>query len=312
MPPGVPSAPGLISIVTPAYNEETVLSGVIRRIVAAVAQWPHEVIIVDDGSRDGTWAVIESLKRELPQVRGLRFTRNFGHQAAIVAGLAAAGGEAVVMLDSDGQHPPEPIPDFVRLWREGHVVVQGIRTQTEDEGAMKALTSRLFYRTLVGLGGPRVERGSADFRLLGRPAVDVVLDSVGPLLFLRGLVPWLGFPQASVPFDAPARGGGRTKYTWLRMIQFSIEGVMSFSIVPLRLAIALGLTVAASSFLYLLFVVVAWFTNTRVTPGWASVAGLMSLFGGIQLVMIGVLGEYLGRLFLSQLNRPHYVIRDEV
>lgn len=299
-----------VSVIIPAHNEAETLPTVVPAVAQALHGTAHEIVIVDDGSSDDTWRCIIGLAATWPQVRGVRLTRNFGHQAALLAGLQSARGEAMLMMDADGQHPPDRIPAFVEAWRQGAVVVQGIRTETEGEGAFKRWTSRTFYRVLAAVGGPDIPVGSADFRLLGRPVVDTVLASVGPLLFLRGLIPWLGFPVSQVTFRAPRRFGGRTSYTALRMLRFSIHGLLSFTTVPLRLATVLGLVVAAFSFAYLLLVLVVWLSSSAVVPGWASVMGLLSLLGGIQLVTIGVVGEYLGRIFVAHLNRPHFVVRD--
>ena len=299
----------MISVVIPAFNEDANLAPLVSEIGRVLAAHPHEIIIVDDGSTDGTWDSIARLKDSHPQISGIRLTRNFGHQAALLAGLTAARGDAVIMMDGDGQHPPACLPRFVAEWERGSHVVQGVRLSTEGEGAMKGWTSRTFYRVLSWAGGPSIPTGSADFRLLSREALDAVLRSVGPLLFLRGLIPWLGYPAAHVPFEAHRRRAGAPQYTVWRMLRLSVHGLLSFTLVPLRLAMFLGLTVAAFSFLYLLVVIGAWFVSSTVVPGWASVMGLLALLGGIQLVTIGVLGEYLGRVFVAQLNRPHFVVR---
>jgi polyisoprenyl-phosphate glycosyltransferase len=302
----------LISVVAPAHNEEDSLKQFTLKVISELSSVNHEIILVDDGSTDRTWGAILELRKDYPHVRGIRFTRNFGHQSAILAGLIAARGQAVIMMDSDGQHPESLIPRLIESWENGHDVVQTVRTQNVEEGLLKRITSRLFYSVLGILSGVKVPCGSADFRLLSRTAVDEILHSAGPQLFLRGLISWMAFPTAYVPFNAEARAGGKSSYTWRRMIRLSIDGLMTFSIIPLRLAIALGISISALSFLYLIYIVVIWLTSTKVVPGWASVAGLLSLLGGIQLLTIGVLGEYLGRLFISNLNRPHFVIKERI
>jgi len=299
-------------VVVPAFNEASTLPEVVPAILRALGADAGEIVVVDDGSTDGTWAAIAALRQAHARVKGVRLTRNFGHQAAILAGLRAATGEAVIMMDADGQHPPECLPQLVAEWRRGHHVVQGVRVSTDGEGLLKRATSRGFYRSLAAMGGPEIPIGSADFRLLSRQALDVLLASVGPLLFLRGLIPWLGYPVAYVPFTARRRLGGETSYTWFRMLRFSVHGLLSFTTVPLRIATLLGLVVAAFSFAYLLLVLAVLVTGTAVVPGWASVMGLLSLLGGIQLVTIGVVGEYLGRVFVAQLNRPHFVVSERL
>lgn len=301
-----------ISVIVPAHNEADTLPTVVPEIAAALAAEAYEVIVVDDGSTDGTWAAVQALRARVPQVVGVRLTRNFGHQAALLAGLREARGDAVITMDADGQHPPDRLPALVEAWRRGAMVVQGVRVATTGEPRMKRWTSRAFYRALAWLGGPPIPVGSADFRLMGRPAVDVLLESVGPLLFLRGLIPWLGYPVTHVEFVAGRRLGGHTSYTWWRMLRFSVHGLLSFTTVPLRLATVLGLVVAAFSFAYLLLVLAVWWMDVAAVQGWASVMGLLSLLGGIQLATIGVLGEYLGRVFEAQLKRPHFVVRDRL
>ena len=302
----------LISIVAPAHNEEETLPAFVEKVSLELADTDHEIVIVDDGSTDRTWATIRHLKEQYPTVRALRFTRNFGHQSAILAGLAEARGRAVIMMDSDGQHPESLIPELMKCWSEGYDVVQAVRTKTDAEGFLKKVSSNLFYRILVKLSGVAVPHGSADFRLLSRTVVDAVLQSAGSQLFLRGLIPWMGFPTVYVPFEAARRLAGRSSYTWKRMIRLSVDGLMTFSIIPLRIAIALGISISALSFLYLVYIVVIWATASDVVHGWASMTGLLSLLGGIQLFTVGVVGEYLGRLYISNLNRPHFIVKEQV
>lgn len=302
----------LISVVAPAHNEEESLPAFLQKISLELADTEHEIIIVDDGSTDRTWTTIHRLREQYPNLRGIRFTRNFGHQSAILAGLAEARGRAVIMMDSDGQHPESLIPELIRRWSEGYEVVQAVRTRTADEGFLKKVSSNIFYRVLVKLSGVDVPHGSADFRLLSRTVVNAVLHSAGSQLFLRGLIPWMGFPTAYVPFEAARRIGGRSSYTWLRMIRLSIDGLMTFSIIPLRMAIALGFCISVLSFLYLVYIVVIWATSSQVVHGWASMTGLLALLGGIQLVTVGIVGEYLGRLYISNLNRPHFVVKEQM
>jgi polyisoprenyl-phosphate glycosyltransferase len=298
--------------VAPAHNEEESLPVFVQKVSLELADTDHEFIIVDDGSSDRTWATILRLKEEYPGVRGLRFTRNFGHQSAILAGLSEARGRAVIMMDSDGQHPESLVPELISRWSDGYDVVQAVRTRTEDEGFLKRISSNLFYRILVRLSGVDVPHGSADFRLLSRSVVDAVVHSAGSQLFLRGLIPWMGFPTVYVPFEASSRIAGRSSYTWKRMIRLSVDGLMTFSIIPLRVAIALGISISALSFLYLVYIVVIWATAADVVHGWASMTGLLSLLGGIQLFTVGVVGEYLGRLYISNLNRPHFIVKEQV
>ncbi len=300
----------MISVVMPAHNEAQALARVVERVLGALAGEEVEVIVVDDGSTDGTWAEIDRLAASTPAVSGLRLSRNFGHQAALVAGLEAARGEAVAMLDADGQHPPELLPTFLARWREGFAVVQGVRREGAGEGLFKRASSRLFYRLLRRLAGVPLQEGAADFRLLSREARDAVLRAAGPAPFLRALLPWLGLPTAYVPFAAEPRLGGESSYTLRRMLRLSLDGILGFSVVPLRLASALGALVSLVSFAYLAYVLAVRLATGHAVPGWASTAGLLSLLGGIQLLTLGILGEYLGRVFTASLSRPLYVVAE--
>ena len=300
-----------ISVVLPVHEEAEALETVVSRIAAALAGESYEIVLVDDGSRDRSWEVIVRLRARFPMVRGIRFTRNFGHQSAILAGLIAARGRAVIMMDSDGQHPPEVIPDLVARWRGGASVVQAVRTGVADAGPVKRWTSRVFYRLFTALAGVPIAPGSADFRLLARPVVAQVLASAGPLLFLRGLIPWLGYPADTVEFTVQRRLAGRSSYDLRRMVRLSIHGLLGFSINPLRVASALGIVVSLLSFLYLVYIVGIWLTSDAVVAGWASTAGLLAFLGGIQLLTLGILGEYVGRVFMANLERPPFVIREQ-
>lgn len=299
-----------ISVVLPAHNEAAALPGVLARLLIVLAGESHEVIVVDDGSADDTWEVVRTQATQHPAVRGLKLSRNFGHQAALLAGLAAARGKAVLTLDADGQHPPELLPKMIELWRGGAAVVQGVREQTAGEGLGKKLTSRLFYRLLTALAGVDLKAGSADFRLLSRSAADAVVSAAGPAPFLRGLIPWLGLPTAYLPFVAERRLAGKTSYTLRRMVRLSLDGILGFSVVPLRLAIGVGALVSLVSFLYLVYVLAIRLQTGEAVPGWASTAGLLSLLGGFQLLTLGILGEYLGRVFVATLGRPQYVVAE--
>lgn len=305
------ASPPEISVVLPVHEEAGALGAVVARIAAALADESYEIVLVDDGSRDASWQVILGLRAAHPHLVGIRFTRNFGHQSAILAGLIAARGDAVIMMDSDGQHPPELLPELVARWRAGALVVQGIRIDDDAESAFKRGTSRLFYRAFTALAGVRIPRGSADFRLLSRSVLDKVLASSGPLLFLRGLIPWLGFQAENVPFTVERRLAGRTSYSLRRMLQLSVHGLLGFSINPLRFASAMGIAVSLLAFIYLAYIVTIWFTSREVVPGWASTAGLLAFLGGIQLLTLGILGEYVGRIFTAHLDRPPFVIQEQ-
>ena len=300
----------LVSVVIPAHNEKQSLPALVVELAETLSAWPHEIIVVDDGSTDGTWAEIVAIGHRAPQVHGIRFTRNFGQQAALIAGLRAAVGEAVVTMDADGQHPADLLPSLIDAWQRGHLVVQTIREPSGDEGWLKRTTSDSFYRLWSVLSGVNIVRGASDFRLLDRRVVDALLSIQGSLGFLRGLVHWMGFDIHYVRFEVRSRTGGTPAYTWKRMLAFSVDGLTAFSVVPLRLAIALGLSMALVACAYLGWILFVWVASNRVVPGWASTAGLIALIGGIQLFTIGVLGEYVGRIFLKTTDRPQFIVAE--
>jgi polyisoprenyl-phosphate glycosyltransferase len=299
-----------ISVVMPAFNESASLRRVVSDVCAALKDWTHEVVIVDDGSSDNTWAVIQELGVEQPTIHGIRLTRNFGHQAALVAGLRASHGSAVIMMDADGQHPPELLPALIRRWEGGDRIVQTVRTSSAGESWLKRTTSSLFYRLWSALSGVPIVAGTADFRLLDRVVLETLLSSSGSLTFLRGLLPWLGYQMSCVPFEARARCAGQSAYTWRRMLRLSLDGLIAFSVVPLRLTMGLGISMSAISLLYLCYILAVWLLSSQVISGWASIAGLVALVGGIQLFTIGVLGEYVGRIFLRTTDRPQFVVAE--
>lgn len=299
-----------ISVVMPAFNESGSLRRVVSEVCAILREWSYEVIIVDDGSSDTTWAVVQALCAEQHVIRGIRLTRNFGHQAALVAGLKASRGSAVITMDADGQHPPALLPALIRQWENGNRIVQTVRTSSKGESWLKRTTSTLFYRLWSTLSGVPIVAGTADFRLLDRVVLETLLLSSGSLTFLRGLLPWLGYQMSCVPFEAEPRFAGQSAYTWRRMIRLSLDGLMAFSVVPLRLAMGLGITMSAISLLYLGYILGVWLLSSQVISGWASIAGLVALVGGIQLFTIGVLGEYVGRIFLRTTDRPQFVIAE--
>lgn len=301
---------GRVSVVLPAHNEAGNLATVVASLRDALPEEDVEIIIVDDGSTDGTWQTILDIAKRA-DVRGLRLSRNFGQQAAILAGLEAARGDAVITMDADGQHPPEVISSLLAAWRGGARIVQALRLDSEDTPVLKKLTSHCFYWVLSRLAAVRIEAGSSDFRLLDRRTVDIIRRHAGPIPFLRGMLPWLALPTETIRYQAKARLSGDTSYPLGRMVRLSLDGILSFSTVPLRLATAIGGFVSALAFAYLVYVAVIRFTSGEAVPGWASTAGLLSLLGGFQLLTLGILGEYLGRLFIGSLGRPLFVVADE-
>jgi len=301
-----------LSFVLPAFNEAenvAAMTAMLRKAGERTGlSW--EILWVDDGSTDGTDRALRALCERDPRVRTVRFSRNFGHMAALTAGMenARAVG-AVVTLDADGQHPPAMIPRMVRLWQEGADVVQTVRTATAGEGSLKRITSRGFYAVLNYLSDLDLAEGAADFRLLDRQVVDALVALPERVRFVRGLVQWIGFRRVLLPYKAKARMAGRTKYSLGKMVQLSLNGITSFSIRPLRLSFFLGLAVLALATVYGAYVIVAHAIGVDLVKGWSSLLMSVLVLGGIQLVMLGILSEYLGRIYLEIKNRPLYVER---
>lgn len=298
------------SIVIPALNEEASLPVLINQIELSLRGQFYEVVFVDDGSDDNTWNVIQSAVRRHRNWQAIRLTRRFGHQAALSAGIRAARGRAVIMMDADGQHPPELIPAMVERWRDGAKVVQMIRGDASGASIFKRATSAIFYRIFSSLSEVSIKPSSSDFRLLDRSVVDLINREDGQVPFLRGLVPWLGCRTEEISYQPKPRLGGKTKYSLFRMMSLATHGVMNFSIMPLRLATYAGLAFATLSFAYLCYIAWIGIYSPAAVSGWASTAGLIALLGGVQLICVGLLGEYLGRLFTAQLGRPPFVVAE--
>ncbi|MFZ5690416.1 MAG: glycosyltransferase family 2 protein [Pseudomonadota bacterium] len=299
-----------ISVVLPAFNE----AGNIARMAATLdgvlkPLGRYEIVFVDDGSSDGTLAAIRAAADTFPQVRYVSFTRNFGHQEALRAGLRHARGRAVIVMDADFEHPPELIPQLVAAWRDGAKVVATRREDGEaDLPALKSVTSRLYYRLLDAIGDVRIEPGSSDFMLLDRSVADTVNGFADQDVFLRGAVRWLGFPTKTIAFSRGARTYGESKYTLRRMIDLAVTGIAAHSVRPLRLAIWLALGFAALGLLLLVYSVVSYLLVPQTVTGWTSIMATIALLGAAQLLVLGIIGEYVGRTLREARGRPTYII----
>jgi dolichol-phosphate mannosyltransferase len=299
--------PKLLSLVVPAYNEEGNLIPLYEELCTHLDGQSWELVIVDDGSRDRTWQVIEELTQKDPRVRGLSLSRNFGHQYALLAGLKDARGDAVVSLDADLQHPPAMIPELVERWKCGINVVHTQRRAEGELGWFKRETSRWFYRLISRLSGLSIHEGQSDFRLLDRRVVTAVTGMVEADLFLRGLVHWVGYRSETVPYRVRKRSWGRSKYSLGRMLYLALAGVTSVSTLPLRLGIIAGFVTSGLAFLEILYVVfVSW--KGDPVPGWASLAGLVALLFGMNFILLGFLGIYVGHIFGRVQNHPPFLI----
>ena len=302
-----------LSVVTPAFCEAGNLLVLYRELIAAlsVEKITWELIIVDDGSTDDTWEEILALHQQDPRVRGLRLSRNFGHQFALFAGLANAMGHAVITMDADLQHPPAVIPQLLKHWRQGSKIVHTVRIDHEGIVWWKKMTSRLFYKTFSLLSGVELSAGMADFRLLDRQVVNELLQFNERSLFIRGLINWLGYSSSKVEFQCRARFAGKSKYTVSRMLRFAWTGLSSFSIVPLRIATILGAVTSLMAFCGIAYAVWGKLFDKAV-PGWASVIGIESLLFGILFMMLGIIGEYVGRILEEVRRRPRFFIDERV
>jgi glycosyltransferase involved in cell wall biosynthesis len=299
-----------VSIVVPAYNEEGNLSKLHSELLKAlsVLNLSWELIICDDGSTDKTWDETVRLNERDKNVRGVRLSRNFGHQYALYAGLAVASGQAVISMDADLQHPPELIPILLARWQQGYKIVFTVRLDSDDVPLLKRTTSRLFYRVFSFLSGVRIEEGMADFRLLDRQVVRTLLQCREGGLFLRGLVPWIGYPSCKVEYQPQKRFAGRTKYSLTKMLRLAWNGIVSFSIIPLRLGIGIGMVTSLIAFGGIVYAIYSRFISGTAVPGWASAVSIISFLFGVLFVVLGLMGEYIGRIFMEVRGRPRFVI----
>ncbi|MGH2953240.1 MAG: glycosyltransferase family 2 protein [Solirubrobacterales bacterium] len=303
--------PDLVSVVSPVFDEEETLRAFHDRVVSALAGLDLELVLVDDGSRDATPRILAELAAGDPRIKVVSLSRNFGHQAALTAGLDNARGDAVVMLDSDLQDPPELIPTMLDHWRRGSDVVFAVRTVRTGETRLKLATASWFYRLFSRLAQIELTRNSGDFRLLDRRALDALGAMRERNRFLRGMTVWVGFTQTAVSYERDPRPAGETKYTPRKMLRFSLDAISSFSHVPLQLATVMGFIVSAIAFLGIPIAIGLRIAGEFV-PGIASVLLAVLLLGGIQLITVGIIGEYLGRVYDEVKQRPLYVVRDRV
>jgi polyisoprenyl-phosphate glycosyltransferase len=307
--------PEMISIVVPCLNEEEVLRDTNRRLVAVLEQLPRrfEILYVDDGSSDRTPEILRELQADDERIRVVRFSRNFGHQMAITAGLEHASGDAVAIIDADLQDPPEVIADFVAKWMDGFEVVYGVRSEREGETAFKLWTAKVFYRLIGKLSDTEIPLDTGDFRLMGRRVVDALLAMPERDRFVRGMVSWLGFSQAAVPYHRAARAAGVTKFSLFKMLRFATDGIVSFSILPLRMATWVGFAASGIALLGILITVIERLMGVEgLVRGWASILVAILFIGGVQLICMGIIGEYVGRIYGESKRRPLYVVRERM
>ena len=303
-----------IDIVVPCYNESENIRPLYQAIkdvfTKELPAYDFNLLLVNDGSKDTSLLVLQQLAKEDERVKYLSFSRNFGHQLAVKAGLDHAFAPAVISMDADLQHPPTLIPTLIRKWEEGAQVVATLRTYPEEISKKKRKSSQQFYKLLNLLSDIEIKEGSADFRLLDQAVVEVIRQMKENEPFLRGMVPWVGFNQVYVPYTAQARHSGETKYTIKKMFQLALSGVTSFSVKPLYFAVFLGFFFSLLSVLYVPYVIYSFLNGSEIS-GWASLIMTIVFFGGLQLIILGIIGVYIGKIFTQTKERPAYIIQEK-
>ncbi|WP_298406101.1 glycosyltransferase family 2 protein [uncultured Chloroflexus sp.] len=304
------------SVVAPVYNEEQLIGEFCRRVIAALEPLgePFELVLVNDGCQDRSPEIMRELHERDPRIKVINFSRNFGHQIAITAGTDYATGKAVIVIDSDLQDPPEVIPDLIARWREGYQVVYGVREEREGETWFKKTTAAIFYRLIVRITNVKIPVDTGDFRLMDRKVVDALKRMREHHRFMRGLSAWVGFRQTGVPYRRHARTAGTTKYPLRKMLRFALDGITSFSYLPLQLATYLGFIVAAISMIFLIVVFVMRLANPAAAEpafyGQASTLASVLFLGAVQLISLGIIGEYVGRIYDEVKGRPLYIVAE--
>ena len=303
--------PELVSIVVPLYNEDANVGRLVEAITEALPDTNLQIVLVDDGSTDDTFQTVAAMARQDARICGVSLARNFGHQNALAAGLSCAAGQTVIMMDGDMQHPPELLVKLIERWQEGYNVVQARRIDTTDIPWAKRTASTAFYRIFSWMCGVQIDSGLADFRLIDRTVADELGRSREGDLFLRGLIRWMGYRQAIVPFEVQPRHAGKSKYTLTKMLRLARSGIISFSSVPLRLGIGVGLLAVLVGLLTFAYLLVAYLSGKAVSgpAGWIGLAVLMF---GVLCILIGLQGEYLMRIFHRVQNRPTFLIESVV
>jgi polyisoprenyl-phosphate glycosyltransferase len=305
-------SPPTYSLVVPIFNEEQTLPELQRRLAALLDRLDgsSEVLLVDDGSRDGSYSEIERIVAADPRFRAVRLSRNFGHQIAITAGLDLAGGEAVVVLDADLQDPPEVVLELARRWREGYDVVYAVREARAGETRFKEWTAAGFYRLFRRIADVDIPVDVGDFRLVDRRALDAFKLMRENNRFVRGMFAWIGYRQTGVPYERSVRHAGDTKYPLRKRVKFAADGIVSFSNAPLRIVLKLGFLVSIGSFVFGISALVVRLLGLYSVPGLASLVVVTAFVGGVQLIVLGVIGEYIARIHDEVKNRPLYLVSE--
>ena len=303
----------LVSAVIPCFNEEEVIGETVRRLrklCDELTDFRTELIFVDDGSRDHTRALLRQAAADDPRIRLVAFARNFGHQIAVTAGLDTAQGDAIVLIDADLQDPPELIPEMLKKWQEGYDVVYGTRTERPGESAFKLATARAFYRILNRLSDVPIPLDTGDFRLVSKVVADQLRAMPERDRFVRGMVSWVGFKQTPMPYARAERFAGSTKYPLKKMLRFATDGILSFSTKPLQISIGLGMFCAILAIIGILYSLYLRMFTSHWVEGWTALMITILFLGGVQLISIGILGEYVGRIYNESKQRPLYIVEE--
>jgi len=299
-----------VSIIIPCYNEEGNVELLYRKIKESLPDNIVEYVFVDDNSNDNTLNILEKLSSDDINVKYLSFSRNFGHQNALRAGLEYSTGDCVISMDADLQHPPELLQSLIDKWSEGYDIVYTVRKDIENVSKFKKVTASVFYKLINNLSDIEIKQGAADFRLIDKKIVRILVDDITEYhLFFRGLISWIGYKQTFIEYIPNKRFSGTTKYSLSKMINFAIEGITSFSIRPLKLAILMGITISFLSALYGIYALIMAIFTDETLKGWASVLVSILFIGGINMILLGIVGEYIGKLYIQSKKRPYFLIK---
>ena len=305
-----------ISIVIPVYNEEKVLEisyNKIKDILENIEQYDYEIVFINDGSKDSTFSILEKISNENNRVRVISFSRNFGQEAALTAGLKYVTGDAVVIIDADLQDPPELIPEMLKLWEQGNEVIYGKRKRRKGESAFKLLTAKMFYKTLNALSDVEIPKDTGDFRLVDKKVVEVINSMPEHNKFIRGLFSWVGFKQYAYEYKRNERIAGKTKYPFKKMWKLATDGIVSFSTKPLKIVGGIGILTIILSICILIYSLISFALKlNNLTPGWTSIMVAITLFSGVQLLSIWIMSEYIARIYDETRKRPEYIIDKKI
>ena len=305
-----------ISLVIPMYYEEQVAEECYRRtrnVLKSIEEYDYEIIFINDGSKDKTLEILETIAKEDNKVKVISFSRNFGHQSAVTAGLKYATGDAIIIMDADLQDPPELIPDMLKYWENGYDVIYGKRKKREGESAFKLLTAKVFYETLNKLSDVEIPKDTGDFRLVDKKVVDVVNNLPEHNKFLRGLFSWVGFRQYAYEYERKERFAGKTKYPLKKMMKLAKDGIFSFSTKPLKIVGGLGIISVIISIAILIYAILSYaYSWNNLTPGWTSIMCTITFLGGVILLSLWMIGEYIGRIYEETKQRPQYIIEKTI